>query len=143
MLNKIGPNSHDGDPLHTICTQSPSRAWASERRERVNAGLARAREKGTPLGRLATVERRVRAPSARKAWGFSRSVARWALAQASCSASFRRSSANAAPGYADAFELIELLEPTLGYRRDRSPLELRRGATHPAGRGQIVKPKSP
>jgi len=47
-------------------------------RERVNAGLARAREKGTILGRTPTepaVEKRIRSLRA-KAWAFSRSVAR-------------------------------------------------------------------
>ena len=79
-------------------------------RERVNAGLARAREKGTALGRPRTapaIEKRLRGLC--RAWAFSRSVARRASAPASCNASFRQCRASAAPQLTHAFELIALL----------------------------------
>jgi len=65
-------------------------------RERVNAGLARAREKGTALGRPYGAGDREAHTRPCRAWAFSRSVARRASAPASCNASFRQSSVNKA-----------------------------------------------
>jgi hypothetical protein len=84
-------------------------AQCEKSRQRVNAGLARAREKGTALGRPYGAGDREAHTRPCRARAFSRSVARRASAPASCNASFRQCRASAAPQLTHAFELIALL----------------------------------
>jgi hypothetical protein len=103
-------------------------------RERVNSGLARARDKGTVLGRPRTapaVEKRMRPPREGRwhaqDWSHvgnrhKRSAARRSGdVTAGTNRRMNRScSADNAPQLTQAFELIALLAPILGYRRKRT-----------------------